>query len=140
MSEINTDFPHVPWLPCDHTQNRQKIPPEQLDLFRGQYVAYSWEGDRIVAGAASKEERGGPFMNDFNTAFPHVPFLPREFHENLRNIPPEELDRCAGKYVAYSLDGSQIVADDSSREGLRKKLIEGRIDPQKVVFGYIDDL
>ncbi len=79
MSEPNTAFPHIPWLPRDHAENRRKIPPEQVDRFRGQYVAYSWEGDRIVAGAASEEE-------------------------------------------------------------LCRQLTDSGIDPQRVVFSYVDDL
>jgi hypothetical protein len=79
-------------------------------------------------------------MSETNTDFPHVPFLPREFDINVRNIPAEELDRFAGQYVAYSLDGSQIVAAAPTREGLRQILHDAKIDPQQVVFGYIDDL
>jgi hypothetical protein len=79
-------------------------------------------------------------MSEPNTDFPHVPFLPREFDTNVRNIPPEELDRFAGQYVAYSWDGSRIVAAASTREGLRQHLLEGGIDPQRVVFGYVDDV
>jgi hypothetical protein len=56
MSEINTDFPQVPWVPRDHDANREKIPSEEIDRFRGQHVAYSWEGDRILAGAPSERE------------------------------------------------------------------------------------
>jgi hypothetical protein len=77
-------------------------------------------------------------MSAINSGFPHVPFLPREFAENVRNIPPEELDRLAGQYVAYSWDGSRIVAAAPTREGLRQRLHDAGIDPQQVVFGYID--
>jgi hypothetical protein len=56
MSEMNTDFSHVPWVPREHDANRDKIPIEEIDRFRGQYVAYSWEGDRIIAGASSERE------------------------------------------------------------------------------------
>ncbi len=79
-------------------------------------------------------------MSDPNTDFPHVPFLPREFHENVRSTPPEELDRFVGQYVAYSRDGSRIVATAPNREGLRQQLLAAGIDPQQVVFGYLEDL
>jgi hypothetical protein len=77
--DMNTDFPHVPWVPHEHDANREKIPPEEIDRFRGQYVAYSWEGDRVIAGALSEGE-------------------------------------------------------------LRQQLLAAGIDPQRVVFSYVDDL
>ena len=75
-----------------------------------------------------------------NTDFPQVPFLPREFDDNMRRIPDEELDRFTGQYVAYSWDGRRIVACDPTREGLRQQLLDAGIDPQRVVFAYLDDL
>ena len=56
MSERSTDFPHVPWMPREHDENRQKVPPEDLLPFVGQYIAWSWEGDRIVGSAATRED------------------------------------------------------------------------------------
>jgi hypothetical protein len=56
MSEINTDFPHVPWVPREHDANREKIPLEIINRFRGMQVAYSWDGSQIVAGAPTWEE------------------------------------------------------------------------------------
>jgi hypothetical protein len=56
MSEINTAFPNVPWVPRDHDANRAKIPSEIIDRFRGMQVAYSWDGSHIVAGAPTWEE------------------------------------------------------------------------------------
>lgn len=52
---MNTDFPHIPFLPRDHGVNRDKIPLNEVNRFRGQFVAYSWDGTRIVGGADSEE-------------------------------------------------------------------------------------
>jgi hypothetical protein len=56
MSEPNTDFPHVPWLSREHFENQKNFPREQLDEYRGQFIAWNWEGDRIVGHAPTREE------------------------------------------------------------------------------------
>jgi hypothetical protein len=35
MSEPNTRFPHIPWLPREHDENRLKFRPEDLVPFMG---------------------------------------------------------------------------------------------------------
>jgi hypothetical protein len=79
-------------------------------------------------------------MSESNTDFPHVPFLPREHDANREKIPAEEIDRFRGMQVAYSWDGSRIVAGAPTYEDLFRQLDEAGIDPGRVVFGYIDDL
>jgi hypothetical protein len=79
MSEPNTDFPHIPWLPAEHFENQKNFPREQLDAYRGQYIAWNWEGDRIVGHAPTREE-------------------------------------------------------------LRQQLLDEGVNPQQVVFDYVDDL
>jgi hypothetical protein len=54
-SMIKTEHPDVPWLDPNHLTNRAKIPKEVLDQYRGQHVAYSWDGTRILAGAEELE-------------------------------------------------------------------------------------
>jgi len=56
MNEPNTDFPHIPWLPRQHFENQKNFPRDQLDAYRGQHIAWSWEGDRIVGHAPTEEE------------------------------------------------------------------------------------
>jgi hypothetical protein len=56
MSEPNTDLPRFPWLPRQHFENQKNFPRERLDEYRGQYIAWSWEGDRVVGHAATREE------------------------------------------------------------------------------------
>jgi hypothetical protein len=56
MSEPSTDFPHIPWLSREHDDNRRKFPPEDLLPFVGRYIAWNWDGDRIVGSAATREE------------------------------------------------------------------------------------
>jgi hypothetical protein len=52
MIEPNTD----PWLSREFIENQRNFPREQLSPYRGQYVAWSWEGDQIVGHAATREE------------------------------------------------------------------------------------
>lgn len=51
---MNTQYPDVPWIDPNHLTNREKIPQEELDQYAGQFVAYSWDGTHIVAGADSE--------------------------------------------------------------------------------------
>jgi hypothetical protein len=53
MSEAKRD---IPWLPLHHFENQAKIKPEDLLPYAGQYIAWNWDGDRIVASAPTREE------------------------------------------------------------------------------------
>ena len=43
-----TERPDDSWLDAQHFENRRNFPPEELDKYAGQYVAWSWEGSRIL--------------------------------------------------------------------------------------------
>lgn len=60
------------------------------------------------------------------------------FEENQSKFPPEELLKYAGKFVAFSADGTRVVASGDSWEELYAAL-EGRgIDGSQVVSAYLD--
>ena len=61
-----------------------------------------------------------------------------EYHENRRKFPLEELARYAGRYVAFSPDGTRILASGSSEEEVEDQLRAAGIPPSQVVGGYID--
>ena len=61
------------------------------------------------------------------------------FEENQRRVPPEVYYQHAGKYVAWSLDGSRIVASGATREEEFANLEAAGIDPGRVLHGYIDE-
>jgi hypothetical protein len=67
------------------------------------------------------------------------PWLTAEFFENQRRFPPEKLLPYAGQHIAWSWDGSQILASDPDEMELRRKLIAAGHDPQRVAFAYVDD-
>jgi hypothetical protein len=59
------------------------------------------------------------------------------FNENANKIPAEEQLRYAGRRVAFSLDGTKIVASGKDYEELSAALKTAGIDPSRVVWGYI---
>ncbi len=59
------------------------------------------------------------------------------FSVNVNRIPEDVVSQHAGKYVAYSLDGTQILASGQDDEEVDKKLTAAGIDPSRVVHGYV---
>jgi hypothetical protein len=60
------------------------------------------------------------------------------FEENRSKYPPEQLLAYAGLFVAWSPDGTQILASGKDRAALKKKLAGASIPSSQVVFDYID--
>lgn len=61
-----------------------------------------------------------------------------DYYENRNKFPPEELAKYAGKYIAFSLDGTSILASGDTHEEMEKELIAAGIDPSQVVGSYVD--
>ena len=72
------------------------------------------------------------------TNFPHVPWLEPSFFENQRNFPREQLLQYAGQHIAWSWDGTRVLASDPDEADLVRKLAAAGHDPQRVVFDYVD--
>lgn len=72
--------------------------------------------------------------NDQRLELPDVRF----FGQNRRQFPAEQLIPYEGLYVAWSPDGTRILASAEDRAGLREKLREAGIHFSQVVFDYID--
>jgi hypothetical protein len=60
------------------------------------------------------------------------------FNENRCNFPLEELIPYEGLFVAWSPDGTRIVASAETREALYQNLAAMGIHFSQVVFDYID--
>jgi hypothetical protein len=60
------------------------------------------------------------------------------FNENRTRYPLELLIPYEGRHVAWSLDGTRILADGESEEEVEEKLVASGIQPDRVVFDYID--
>jgi hypothetical protein len=69
-----------------------------------------------------------------------VPWLSARFFENRDKFPPEELQKFAGQYVAFSWDGSRILASAPGEEELWGRLESTGVDPNQVVFSFVEDL
>jgi len=61
-----------------------------------------------------------------------------EYHQNRCRFPLEELARYRGLYVAFSLDGSQILASGETMEEVETKLLAANIHPRDVVGSFIE--
>lgn len=55
------------------------------------------------------------------------------FNENIHKFPPEELLKYRGQHVAWSLDGTRILASAGTEEELEQRLRAAGIDPRLVV-------
>lgn len=62
------------------------------------------------------------------------------FSVNRNKIPRDQIEKHAGKQVAYSLDGTRILASGTDEDEVDRQLTAAGIDPGKVVYGYIDPL
>lgn len=50
-----TERPDDSWLDAQHFENRRNFPAEELDKYDGQYIAWSWDGSRILGSAPEWE-------------------------------------------------------------------------------------
>jgi hypothetical protein len=60
------------------------------------------------------------------------------YDENRSKFPLEELVKYAGKHIAFSLDGTRILASGDSIEEVEDQLIAAGINPNQVVGSYVD--
>jgi hypothetical protein len=67
----------------------------------------------------------------------NIGMLSHSFEENRAKIPLSDLLAYSGQWVAFSLDGSRILAGAETLLELEKRLIARGEDPQKVGFEKI---
>jgi hypothetical protein len=60
------------------------------------------------------------------------------YEKNRANIPPEELMRSAGQWVALSSDGSRILARAGNLTELEERLTARGEDPEQVALEWIE--
>ena len=73
------------------------------------------------------------------TERPDDSWLDKTFFDNRAKFPPEALLPYAGQYIAWSWDGSRILASAADREPLWEKLAAMGVNPSRVVFQYVDE-
>ena len=69
-----------------------------------------------------------------------TPWTDARFIENQRRFPADELMRHQGQHIAWSWDGSQILAADADRRALDQKLRDNGIDPLQVIHDFVEDV
>jgi hypothetical protein len=67
-------------------------------------------------------------------------WIPGCFEPNQQKFPHEELLKYAGKRIAWSWDGTHIVASASAIDDLYERLAEAGIPGNRVVLDYVDPL
>jgi hypothetical protein len=72
------------------------------------------------------------------TKYPEVPWMDPNFTENQRKFPWEELQKYAGLHVAWSWEGTTIVASGSTIEEAWDNVKQAGIDPARVVFDFVE--
>ena len=77
-------------------------------------------------------------MNE-NSKTPPPPDLSL-YHQNRQVFPREELLQYAGRYVAFSPDGTHILASGMDMEEVGRTLVAAGIHPSQVVGSYIPAL
>jgi hypothetical protein len=63
----------------------------------------------------------------------------RKFLEHRAAFPAETLARYSGRWIAWSPDGSRIVADSEAPEDLEDRIIAAGEDPERCVVEGIPD-
>jgi hypothetical protein len=62
----------------------------------------------------------------------------KTFDENHRRFPQEELLKYAGQCIAWSIDGTRIVASGKTVDELEDKLQAMGMKPSETVADYVD--
>jgi hypothetical protein len=75
-------------------------------------------------------------MSD-KTSHPEIPWLGPEYFENRHKFPPDELAKYEDQHIAWSWDGSRILASARTEEELDSKLKQAGIDLSRVVYSYV---
>lgn len=63
---------------------------------------------------------------------------PQEYCENRGRYPATELVKFRGKWVAFSLDGSRIIASSENLATLDNLVVAAGVDPEQVAFERIE--
>jgi hypothetical protein len=61
----------------------------------------------------------------------------QRFQENRQKFPPEELERFAGKYIAWSPDGTQIIASNEDELQLAKAILAAGYDSAEILIAFV---
>jgi len=77
-------------------------------------------------------------MNPTATSPPPFPWPSPDFDRNREQLPASERAKWAGQHVAWSWDGTRVVAGADTLANLLAELRTLHVDPATVVFDFID--
>jgi hypothetical protein len=66
-------------------------------------------------------------------------WLHPDLNKNRQAFPPDELKKYWGRHVAWSWDGTKILADGATLGEVADRLQAMGINTSRVVFDYVDD-
>jgi hypothetical protein len=69
---------------------------------------------------------------------PSFPHPGPDFDRNRDRLPTAERDKWTGKHVAWSWDGTHIIAGADALADLITELRRLKVDPSTVVFDFLD--
>jgi hypothetical protein len=94
-----------------------------------------------MGGRRRSPEQPGPNVEAAMTTKPDPRPWPdlSQFQKNRATVPLEVQLPYVNQYVAWSLDGTRILAGAATRDELHEKLRAAGIDTGQVVFDYISD-
>ena len=149
----------------EFNKNRAAFPLEELQQYRGQYIAWSPDGSRIIAsdpdGRKLDETVRALGYDPAKILFSLVPDeegiyieeirlpTPRrgraildlsQFHKNQQSYPPEDLLQYSGQYIAWSPDGSRVIASDKDFLKLDDTVKAMGYDPSKTLISTVPDV
>jgi hypothetical protein len=73
-----------------------------------------------------------------NTNGRDIPWIDKHFYTNQQKVRAEALLPYLGKHVAWSLDGTRIVASGDTPEEVKRNLLAAGEDPSRVVWEYVE--
>ncbi len=76
-------------------------------------------------------------MSDQKASVPWLDY--KTFDENRRRFPHEELMKYVNQSIAWSWDGTRILASGKDHTEVEDKLVAMGIDPSRVVFSRVPD-
>ena len=154
---------NMDWQEFD--KNRAAFPPEELLRYRGQYIAWSPDGTRIIAsdtdGLKLDDAVRALGYDPAELTFSSVPDAERlfieepmssprrgkaraildlsQFNKNRLAFPPEQLLPYAGKYIGWSPDASRIIASDEDESRLVASIRELGYDLGTTLISYVPE-
>jgi hypothetical protein len=70
-----------------------------------------------------------------------IPWISGDFMENRqKRFPPDSLLQYAGQFVAWSLDGTQLLGHGMDEEAVRQEMIAKGLNPDHAVWDQLPSL